>query len=228
MAKKKGRPPKSPSPHNSSPPPSIPKNLDLEQLDDDDFEDIDNLSPKKAASILKKLDMLRSKIKGKAVVQYDETERDVQPESGGKEEEASNKRVDWPDVQAEFGNCGVSDHSPMVIHWPNSERCKGQTFKFLNHLTLDDEFIQIVNQNWSSRREGCAMFRIMRNLEHLKGGLKDLNQRKFKSIDVKEIQARDRLDYIQNLLQSDPMNNHLLKLEKEAKEEHLKVEENFS
>ncbi|KAK7287384.1 hypothetical protein RIF29_00657 [Crotalaria pallida] len=130
---------------------------------------------------------------------------------------------DWPDVQAEFGNCGVSDHSPMVIHWPNSERCKGQTFKFLNHLTLDDEFIQIVNQKWSSRREGCAMFRIMRNLEHLKGGLKDLNQRKFKSIDVKEIQARDRLDYIQNLLQSDPMNNHLLKLEKEAKEEHLKV-----
>ncbi|KAK7281672.1 hypothetical protein RIF29_09864 [Crotalaria pallida] len=178
MAKKKGRPPKSPSPHNSSPLPSIPKNLDFEQLDDDDFEDIDNLSPKKAASILKKLDMLRSKIKGKAVVQSDETERDVQPESGGKEEEASNKRI--------------------------------------------------VNQNWSGRREGCAMFRIMRNLEHLKGGLKDLNQRKLKSIDVKEIQARDRLDYIQNLLQSDPMNNHLLKLEKEAKEEHLKKEENFS
>ncbi|KAK7267269.1 hypothetical protein RIF29_19936 [Crotalaria pallida] len=80
----------------------------------------------------------------------------------------------------------------------------------------------IVNQNWTSRREGCAMFRIMRNLEQLKAGLKDLNQRKFKSIDVKETQAREKLDYIQNLLQSDPMNNHLLKLEKEAREEHLK------
>ncbi|KAK7243849.1 hypothetical protein RIF29_38661 [Crotalaria pallida] len=68
------------------------------------------------------------------------------------------------------------------------------------------------------------MFRIMRNLEQLKVGLKDLNQRKFKSIDVKETQAREKLDYIQNLLQSDPMNNHLLKLEKEAREEHLKAE----
>ncbi|KAK7259414.1 hypothetical protein RIF29_25021 [Crotalaria pallida] len=111
----------------------------------------------------------------------------------------------------------------MVIHWPNAVRTTGQSFKFLNHLTLDDEFIQIVNQNWSRRREGCAMFRIMRNLDQLKAGLKDLNQRKFKSIDVKEAQAREKLDYIQNLLQSDPMNNHLLKLEKEAREEHLKV-----
>ncbi|KAK7289702.1 hypothetical protein RIF29_03554 [Crotalaria pallida] len=67
------------------------------------------------------------------------------------------------------------------------------------------------------------MYRIMRNLEHIKNGLKDLNQRKFKSIDVKEIQAREKLDYIQNLLQSDPMNNHLLKMEKEAKEEHSKA-----
>ncbi|KAK7266942.1 hypothetical protein RIF29_19604 [Crotalaria pallida] len=66
----KGRPPKSPSSHISSPSsPSnaIPKNLDLEQLDEDDFEDIDALSPTKAASILQKLDALRAKITGKAI-----------------------------------------------------------------------------------------------------------------------------------------------------------------
>ncbi|KAK7273808.1 hypothetical protein RIF29_14871 [Crotalaria pallida] len=51
----------------STPISSVPKNLDLEQLDDDDFEDIDALSPKKAASILKKLDLLRYRIKGKAI-----------------------------------------------------------------------------------------------------------------------------------------------------------------
>ncbi|KAK7255684.1 hypothetical protein RIF29_29101 [Crotalaria pallida] len=123
----------------------------------------------------------------------------------------------------EFGNCGVSDHNPMVIHWPQFEGSKGQSFKFLNHLTLDPEFIQIVSLNWSRSREGCAMYRIMRNLEQLKNGLKDLNQRKFRSIDVKDIQARGKLEYIQSLLQSDPMNKHLLKMEKEAKEEHLKA-----
>ncbi|KAK7288459.1 hypothetical protein RIF29_01919 [Crotalaria pallida] len=68
MAKKKGRPPKSPSPHPSPTPNSIPKNLDLLNLDDEDLEDIEDLSPKKAGDILKKLDELRAKIKGKAIV----------------------------------------------------------------------------------------------------------------------------------------------------------------
>ncbi|KAK7267241.1 hypothetical protein RIF29_19908 [Crotalaria pallida] len=66
MAKKKGRPPKSPSPHTPSPT-KIPKTLDLQHIDDEDLEDIDALSPKKAASILQKLDELRSRIKGKVV-----------------------------------------------------------------------------------------------------------------------------------------------------------------
>ncbi|KAK7256702.1 hypothetical protein RIF29_30160 [Crotalaria pallida] len=67
MAKKKGRPPKSPVPHPSPTPTSVPKNLDLLNLDDEDLEDIEDLSPKKAGDILKKLDELRAKIKGKAI-----------------------------------------------------------------------------------------------------------------------------------------------------------------
>ncbi|KAK7281427.1 hypothetical protein RIF29_09411 [Crotalaria pallida] len=69
MARKKGRPPKSPSPHPSPTPNTIPKNLDLLNLDEEDMEDIEDLSPKKAGSILKKLDELRAKIKGKEIVE---------------------------------------------------------------------------------------------------------------------------------------------------------------
>ncbi|KAK7251219.1 hypothetical protein RIF29_34223 [Crotalaria pallida] len=69
MARKKGRPPKSPSPLPSPTPNSIQKNLDLLNLDDEDMEDLEDLSPKKAGSILKKLDELRAKIKGKAIVE---------------------------------------------------------------------------------------------------------------------------------------------------------------
>ncbi|KAK7287520.1 hypothetical protein RIF29_00801 [Crotalaria pallida] len=74
MARKKGKPPKSPSSQTSSRSPSnaIPKNLELENLDDDDLEDIDALSPTKAASILQKLDDLWAKLKGKAIVVEDE------------------------------------------------------------------------------------------------------------------------------------------------------------
>ncbi|KAK7267347.1 hypothetical protein RIF29_20016 [Crotalaria pallida] len=69
MVRKKGRPPKSPSPHPSPTPNTIPKNIDLLNLDEEDMEDIEDLSPKKAGSILKKLDELRAKIKGKAIVE---------------------------------------------------------------------------------------------------------------------------------------------------------------
>ncbi|KAK7259771.1 hypothetical protein RIF29_25384 [Crotalaria pallida] len=43
----------------------------------------------------------------------------------------------WPEVHTEFMNCGVSDHSPMFIHWTNNAIRRGHSFKFLNHLTLD-------------------------------------------------------------------------------------------
>ncbi|KAK7259584.1 hypothetical protein RIF29_25193 [Crotalaria pallida] len=83
MARKKRKPPKSPTFHTSSPAPSnaIPKNLELEHLDEDDFDDIDALSPKKAASILQKLDALRAKIKGKAVADDEgHTNEDLEPD----------------------------------------------------------------------------------------------------------------------------------------------------
>ncbi|KAK7250846.1 hypothetical protein RIF29_33572 [Crotalaria pallida] len=115
MAKKKGRPPKSPSPHLSSPPPSIPKNLDLEQLDEDDFEDIDNLSPKKAALILKKLDELRSRIKGKAATSPEEEVRVSQPEPVEKE------KIDYEWKPVLCASCSMYGH--------DSKSCRKQTKK---------------------------------------------------------------------------------------------------
>ncbi|KAK7280829.1 hypothetical protein RIF29_08345 [Crotalaria pallida] len=152
MARKKGRPPKSPSSQTSSRSPSnaLPKNIDLENLDEDDLEDIDALSPTKAASILQKLDALRAKIKGKAIVDDDE------------------------------GNMTAS----------------------------------LTNKNTT---------RLMRNLERTKPGMIELNQRKYRDIDLKERQARDKLDVIQGLLHDDPMNNHLQKLEREARRDHYEI-----
>ncbi|KAK7255774.1 hypothetical protein RIF29_29193 [Crotalaria pallida] len=73
MARKRGRPPKTPS-SSGKKPPSKPQDtiddqprLDLNQLDEDDLEEIDNLTPKKAEALLKNLDLLREKIKGKTM-----------------------------------------------------------------------------------------------------------------------------------------------------------------
>ncbi|KAK7243377.1 hypothetical protein RIF29_38171 [Crotalaria pallida] len=111
----------------------------------------------------------------------------------------------------------------MIIQWTTNDNRRGHSFKFLDHLTLDSEFLDTVQHLWRYEGEGCAMFRFMRSLEQIKPGLIDLNQRKYRDIDLKERQARDKLDVIQGMLQDDPMNTHLHKIEKEARKEHYEV-----
>ncbi|KAK7290262.1 hypothetical protein RIF29_04556 [Crotalaria pallida] len=77
MARKRGRPPKTSSSsakkqlnaHDVDD--GIQKKLDVTLLDDEDLEEIDNLTPKKAEELLKNLDVLHEKIKEKAIVQND-------------------------------------------------------------------------------------------------------------------------------------------------------------
>ncbi|KAK7289722.1 hypothetical protein RIF29_03587 [Crotalaria pallida] len=59
-----------------------PTKVDFSQLDDDDLEDIENLSPKQAELWMQKIDILRAKIKEKATsagskqVHHEEEEKD--------------------------------------------------------------------------------------------------------------------------------------------------------
>ncbi|KAK7273452.1 hypothetical protein RIF29_14502 [Crotalaria pallida] len=134
MARKKGRPPKSPSTHLSSPSNTIPKNLDLENLDEDDIEDIDALSPKKAASILEKLGALRAKIKGKAVIVEEEE---------GINNEVSNKKTPIRQAPGPDGLGGsythlsklhpAIDHEMEVVLW--DEGCMDSEENRVTHST---------------------------------------------------------------------------------------------
>ncbi|KAK7281550.1 hypothetical protein RIF29_09643 [Crotalaria pallida] len=56
------------------------------------------------------------------------------------------------------------------------------------------------SKNWSHDGEGCAMFRLMRNLERIKPYMIELNKRKYGGIDTRELQAREKLDVIQDML----------------------------
>ncbi|KAK7243851.1 hypothetical protein RIF29_38664 [Crotalaria pallida] len=68
MARKRRRPPKTPSSVNKSASNKdsdqngTPSKVDFSQLDDDDIEDIDNLTPKQAGVWIQKIDVLRAKI----------------------------------------------------------------------------------------------------------------------------------------------------------------------
>ncbi|KAK7273602.1 hypothetical protein RIF29_14658 [Crotalaria pallida] len=76
MAKKRGRPPKTPSSSKSKASSESPgsQKLDFTQLDEEDLTEIDSLSPKQAERLLKNLDVLREKIKGKAILEEQQGE----------------------------------------------------------------------------------------------------------------------------------------------------------
>ncbi|KAK7243537.1 hypothetical protein RIF29_38337 [Crotalaria pallida] len=254
MARKKGRPPKSPSPHPSPTPNTIPKNLDLLNLDDEDMEDIEDLSPKKAGSILKKLDELRAKIKGKAIV----------------EEEGEGMDKDLITLNTTTQNTSTQNLDPTTIGekprrasiWDSFDITKlrnaGEKLNFVeptikegieegkipeanieiateavkealkDKCVEEEEEVSVVKETqpermdkeqegqnekdkkeeqwtpfWSLEDDGYAMFRIMRNQKRLKVGLGELNNRKYRDIDRKESQAREKLDIVQELLQND-------------------------
>ncbi|KAK7251616.1 hypothetical protein RIF29_34962 [Crotalaria pallida] len=64
MAKKIGHPPNSPATHQKTVT-GKSKGVDLSQLDEDDLEDLDNLTPKQAETLLKNMDVIREKLKEK-------------------------------------------------------------------------------------------------------------------------------------------------------------------
>ncbi|KAK7267148.1 hypothetical protein RIF29_19812 [Crotalaria pallida] len=72
MGKKRGRPPKTPSfviktdETDTTSPYGTPSKIDFSQLDEEDLEDIDNLSPKQVELWVQKIDILRAKIQEKA------------------------------------------------------------------------------------------------------------------------------------------------------------------
>ncbi|KAK7251357.1 hypothetical protein RIF29_34470 [Crotalaria pallida] len=72
MAKKRGRPPKSHGPSEKASIDSQKIGLELSELDEEDLADIDSLSPKQAEKLMKNLDLIREKLKGKAPVSIPE------------------------------------------------------------------------------------------------------------------------------------------------------------
>ncbi|KAK7243536.1 hypothetical protein RIF29_38336 [Crotalaria pallida] len=72
MAKKRGRPPKYPSPLSQRKTPNVSKAVDrddLEDFDEEDMEILRNLTPKKFNLMMQKLAAMRDKMKEKAVVE---------------------------------------------------------------------------------------------------------------------------------------------------------------
>ncbi|KAK7256409.1 hypothetical protein RIF29_29854 [Crotalaria pallida] len=135
-------------------------------------------------------------------------------ESGNAEEGSSmDKEQPWT-----MGSCPdlISDHCPALVKGCNLDTKMPSSFKFLNMCAQSDAFLDIVQEVWNQPCEGYAMFRVHSKLKRLRQPLKDLNNKEFKDIDLREKNLRSVLDDIQTRLRSSPHDIGLQQEEKEA------------
>ncbi|KAK7256565.1 hypothetical protein RIF29_30019 [Crotalaria pallida] len=197
MPKKRGRPPKPPSSSSKQTPFSKP-NHDSEPLDVSlvqerllNLEGLDDLSSKQVAVLMKTLDEIKEKLKGKQVVTDDvevvyETPFDQQEKGDEPEKTDPPKRASiWDSFDiTKLRNAGgkLEYHEPLI-------------------------------------KEGTAigyhMYRFNRKLKQVRDALIQLNKDKFSNIDKKELAIKGQLDDAQRRLHADPNNSVFQRQEKD-------------
>ncbi|VFQ77372.1 unnamed protein product [Cuscuta campestris] len=138
--------------------------------------------------------------------------------------------MDWLikfDMKVQFFEGGISDHSPMVLKFIN-QRKPSHSFKFCEMWTLDPAFPRIVAEVWDKEHGGHSMYQIIQKLKQLKDPLRQLNRRKYKSLDNQIDELRSKLHTLQERLKQNDSNTKDLEMEKDLKKElHNMLRANF-
>ncbi|KAK7256640.1 hypothetical protein RIF29_30094 [Crotalaria pallida] len=161
MPKKRGRPPKSPSSSSKQTPPSMAKhdsvNLDFSLLQDRllNLEGLDDLNSKQASDLMKNLDLIKEKLKGKQVMPDDvELVAETQLENQGNTDEPKKpdpikKATIWDSFDiTKLRNAGgmLDYHKPLVK--------EGTAIGKILRDDIEDE----INFSWSA-----ALFQLVCN-----------------------------------------------------------------
>ena len=124
----------------------------------------------------------------------------------------------YPQANAKFLPYIISDHTPSILSMPSASKKVVKAFRFSNFLTDKQEFIPIVESNWSQGIHGFYMYQVVKKLKCLKRALNNLGWSKgnlFKRVE----HLRDQLKDIQKAIDSDPPNHNLRSMEAALVEE---------
>ncbi|GJR14466.1 RNA-directed DNA polymerase, eukaryota, reverse transcriptase zinc-binding domain protein [Tanacetum coccineum] len=81
---------------------------------------------------------------------------------------------DFPGSFAIFQPYRISDHSLCVLRIPKVSKPKHKPFKFSNFLVYKEGFRDVVDTGWNLNVNGCAMYRVVKQLKGLKTPLRKL------------------------------------------------------
>nr|GEZ54369.1 RNA-directed DNA polymerase, eukaryota, reverse transcriptase zinc-binding domain protein [Tanacetum cinerariifolium] len=116
----------------------------------------------------------------------------------------------YPQAHAIFLPYLIYDHYPVVLVIPNSLQTRRKAFRFANFVTSKKEFKKEVLKYRGSCKNGCKMFRVVKDLEALKKPLKMLASKDRDLFeDVKSL--RDRLKEVKAKIDVNPSNKMLEK-----------------
>ncbi|XP_074318883.1 uncharacterized protein LOC141655715 [Silene latifolia] len=133
---------------------------------------------------------------------------------------------DWcdhfPDLYAHFLPEGLMDHTPCIISSSKNLQRK-RCFKYFNMWGEANEFLHTIRSNWDKGLMGTSMFRLVKNLKHLKPALKSLNKEGYNDIEYSTSRLQKQVHDLQEQLGRNPTDTQLLIAEFEASRELKKL-----
>ncbi|XP_031256491.1 uncharacterized protein LOC116114486 [Pistacia vera] len=129
----------------------------------------------------------------------------------------------FPNSFTSFLTPGILDHCSMVVDSGLNFQGKKSPFKFFNFWAEHEDFLPMVEREWSVQVEGNPMYRLVSKLKALKVELKRLNRKEFWNISERVKFARDDLAHVQERLVVDPIDGALLQEEKVKVENMVKL-----
>ncbi|KAK9723972.1 hypothetical protein RND81_05G038200 [Saponaria officinalis] len=132
-------------------------------------------------------------------------------------------QASW-DVQVEFLEPGVSDHSPGLVSFTTPSGNKGNSFKYLNGWSQQDSFQQTIRDCWQKKFRGTKMYCLFQKLKVVKGALRELHKGNYSMISARVNEARDTLFRIQQQLHTQPADCELMQQETTVLQHFLKLQ----
>ncbi|KAK9755357.1 hypothetical protein RND81_01G019300 [Saponaria officinalis] len=127
-------------------------------------------------------------------------------------------------TSAQFLSPGLSDHSPSLITF-HEDPLPVRRFSFLNCWAAHPHFLKVVADAWGCVIRGTPMFRLMRKLQNVKRGLKQLHHQHYADIGRRVQAKKEELANCYTALLENPLSDLLIQKEKCASDAYWKIKE---
>lgn len=117
----------------------------------------------------------------------------------------SKWRETFPDVVAQFGAQGDSDHSPCLLDLSSEQYDRRSRFIYFSFLATHPKFLQVIEDAWNLETQvGSTMFTLSKKLKNFRAACRKLNKEGFENIQQKTKEAWAKLQEVQINMMTSP------------------------